>query len=328
MTDNGANSDRFDGNMRGQKASVYEGGIRVPLFIRWQGHIRPGTRISEMAAHIDLVPTIVGLCGLARPETKPLDGLSLAPLLRAEASVSWPDRMMFTHQSRRGAVQKFPGSVRTQRYMLVNTGKRYELYDMLKDPSQENNIAEELPEVTERLAKAYDEWFVDVTSEGFERMPIPVGYPGRSTVECPAPEAHLRGGVKFKGGMGWANDWITNWRNTDDAVSWDIDVVRPGRFHVALLYTSPVSEVGSRVQVRIGTGVLEAVVDRAHDPDPIPSPDRIERGEVFEKDWAKLSLGELNLSAGRARLTLSAPHIANEQALDLKAVRIRAIDEL
>ena len=67
--------------MKGRKGSVDEGGIRVPLFVRWPGQIRPGTEVKQIAAHIDLFPTLVELCGVPMPETLSLDGVSLAPLL-------------------------------------------------------------------------------------------------------------------------------------------------------------------------------------------------------------------------------------------------------
>ncbi|MQY63441.1 MAG: sulfatase-like hydrolase/transferase, partial [Calditrichaeota bacterium] len=59
LTDNGPNTDRYNGGMKGRKGSVNEGGVRVPLFIRWPGHIRPGTYVKPIAAHIDLLPTLV-----------------------------------------------------------------------------------------------------------------------------------------------------------------------------------------------------------------------------------------------------------------------------
>ncbi len=75
LTDNGPNSDRFNGNMKGRKGSINEGGVRVPLFVRWPGRIKPGTNITQIAAHIDLFATIVELCGAAMPKTLPHDGV-------------------------------------------------------------------------------------------------------------------------------------------------------------------------------------------------------------------------------------------------------------
>lgn len=61
-------------------------------------------------------------------------------------------------------------------------------------------------------------------------------------------------------------------------------------------------------------------VEKAHDPEPIPSPDRIPRGEVYEKVWASLKLGTVNLSKGRAQLRVRALTKPGETVMDLKAV--------
>ena len=81
LTDNGPNGDRFNGHMRGIKASVHEGGSRVPLFVRWPGRIGAGTTVPALAAHIDLLPTLADLAGVPLPTGLALDGVSLAPAL-------------------------------------------------------------------------------------------------------------------------------------------------------------------------------------------------------------------------------------------------------
>jgi len=95
LTDNGPNGPRYNANMRGRKGKVDEGGVRVPLFVRWPGHIAPGTVVRPISAHIDLFPTLVELCGIEPPTTKTLDGKSLAPLLLGH-DVGWPDRKLFS----------------------------------------------------------------------------------------------------------------------------------------------------------------------------------------------------------------------------------------
>lgn len=83
-TDNGtASGDKvFDAGLRGKKGSEYEGGHRVPLFIRWpNGELTGGKDIDELVAHYDLLPTFVDLLGLDFNPVKPLDGKSLKPLL-------------------------------------------------------------------------------------------------------------------------------------------------------------------------------------------------------------------------------------------------------
>jgi len=327
LTDNGPNGKRYNGGMKGTKGSVDEGGVRVPLFIRWPGHITAGISVKPIAAHIDLLPTIVDLCGIAMPETLPLDGVSLVPLLREQSSI-WPDRMIFTHQSRGGNVELARGAVRTRRYRMVYDGHSWQLYDMMSDPGQTKNVADQRPKAVANLRRAYEAWFEDVTAKGIDRMPIPVGYAQAQLVEMPAPECYRKGNVHYmgKGGHGWAHDWITGWQSTDDYVWWDINVVASGRHKVTLLYTCGEQDIGSKIRVEVGGSRVEGVVEHAHDPKPIPSRDRAPRVSVYEKTWASLTLGTLELDRGRARLTVKALTKPGWKVFDLKAVRLRQVD--
>ena len=322
LTDNGPNTNRYNGGMKGRKSSAHEGGIRVPLFVRWPGHVKPGTEIEQIAAHIDLLPTLVELCGVPMPKTLPLDGVSLVPLLKGEAA-DWPDRMIFTHWGRRG-------SVRTQRWRAVRERKQWELYDMIADPGQEEDVAEQQEKVVKKLSAAYEAWFDNVTRAGFDPIPIPIGYPQRPEVVLPGHEAFLhppgRVGISYVGRSGWANDWVTNWTSTDAYPYWEVDVVRGGRYEITLMYVCPEEDVGAKVCVEVGGKRVEGVIQKPHDPDPIPSPDRVPRGEVYEKVWAPLTLGEVTLRKGRTRLYVRALTKPGKAVVDLKSVRVRSVD--
>ena len=79
--------------MRGTKGSEYDGGHRVPMFIRWPGgKIKAGMDIARVTAHIDMMPTLAELCGVATPKA-PLDGKSLVPLLRGK-DAGWAERVL------------------------------------------------------------------------------------------------------------------------------------------------------------------------------------------------------------------------------------------
>mgnify|MGYP002623991234 CR=1 FL=1 len=317
LTDNGPNSNRYNAGMKGRKGSVHEGGVRVPCFIRWPGQIRAGTTISQISAHIDLLPTLVSLCDLKKPKTLPLDGISVASLLLGKTT-KLPDRYIFTPRSRAGK----PGSVRSQQYRLVLMPKRVELYDMAKDPGQQKNIAKKHPQIAKRMKSAFETWYRDAI-KGFRGRPvIQIGHEQRPSVTLPAHEAYLKGSVKYKGRMGWANDWITNWVGTDDQVWWELEVVKSGKYEIEIHYTTSKENVGSEVQVSVGTSKVKATVEKAHNPKPIPSPDRVDRGEVYEKRWGKLYLGTVTLQKGRQKLTIQALTKAGKQVMDLKAVRL------
>ena len=95
FSDNGPNSWRWNDGMKGRKGTVDEGGLRVPCLVRWPGHVPPGIRISEIAAAIDLLPTLGDLARVPLVGKKALDGLSLKPLL-TQSATAWPDRMIFS----------------------------------------------------------------------------------------------------------------------------------------------------------------------------------------------------------------------------------------
>ena len=325
LCDNGPNTERYNGGMRGRKGSVHEGGVRVPMFVRWPGHIDPGTEVPQIAAHHDLMPTLLELCGVPAPDGPPMDGISLAPLLFGEEPTAW-DRTLFTHQSRNGGVHPSPGAVRTQQHRLVNGGEGYELYDMVADPGQKANIADQHPDVVAQLGKTYEEWFASATEAGFDRIPVPVGHEQAPSVELQAPESFFRGDTSFKGKKGWANDWITGYAGPEDTSWWDLEVVREGRYEVTLMYCCPEEEVGSTVQAEVGGETLEGKLTEPYDPEPLPSPDRVPRGEAYEKEWAPLTLGEVELKAGRQDLTVRAAEVAGENAMDLKSVWLRRVE--
>ncbi len=342
LTDNGANSDRYDGAMRGSKGSVHEGGSRVPLFVRWPGRIVPGTLIKPIAAHVDLMPTLLELCGVKRPDgPEPVDGMSLKPLLLGEET-EWPERVVYTYQNR-GRESFEPstsgGAVRSQRYRYVREGAKpkHQLYDMIADPSQTRDIAAENPDKTREMAGLYDAWLAEVSRQRIERMPVEIGHAEAPVVELLAPEAYFSGNVQYKGGNGWANDWLVGWTATDDRVWWDLDVKRPGPYAVTLLYTCPSQDVGATVEVGAipagqnqapANGKAQARLTEAHNPTPLPSPDRVDRGEVYEKVWGQFDVGTVRLDhAGRIRLEVRATAIPHTQAMELKAVRLRALDE-
>ncbi|MGI9174914.1 MAG: hypothetical protein ACR2GR_06315, partial [Rhodothermales bacterium] len=122
---------------------------------------------------------------------------------------------------------------------------------------------------------------------------------------------------------GWANDWLTNWTRTEDQVWWELDVAEGGTYEVALEYVVSAENAGADVRVSVGDEQVEATVEPAHDPEPIPSPDRTPRGEVSEKEWGLLEVGTLRLEPGPVRLYVEATSKPGAEALDLKAVRLR-----
>jgi len=228
LTDNGTAAGfrrglGFNAGMRGTKGSEYDGGHRVPCFIRWPGGgIGGGRDVNQLTAHIDVLPTLIGLCGLAKPRGVKFDGASLVPLLKSD-SVRWFDRTLLVHSQRIEYPEKWRKSaVMTERWRLVN-GK--ELHDIKADPGQKNNLAEKHPKVVEKLRKAYEEWWADL-SKGFDEYcetiigsdkenPVRLMSHDWHTPKVPWNQGAVRNGMKANG-------------------FWAVEVERDGTYEFAL----------------------------------------------------------------------------------------------
>ena len=98
ITDNGPNGQRYNGGMRGWKGHVDEGGIRVPLFLKYPARFGENGRIiKELTSVIDILLAIAELCGIPLSDIIEIDGRSLVPLLEA-SGVDWKERNIYTHQ--------------------------------------------------------------------------------------------------------------------------------------------------------------------------------------------------------------------------------------
>ena len=170
MTDNGTaagvNLDKeqyatqgFSANMRGKKGSQYEGGHRVPCYIRWpEKGWNTGRDISQLTAHVDLFPTLIELGALAYPEEMNLYGRNLSPLLNGDASDAiWAERVLITDTQRAEQLEKWKRCAIMQGPWRLVDGD--ELYNIQQDPEQRNNLAEERSEFVHELRVAYDKWW-------------------------------------------------------------------------------------------------------------------------------------------------------------------------
>lgn len=173
LTDNGSaeGARYYNAGMKGSKGSLYEGGHRVPLFMKLPPKIKGmiPRDIQELTAHIDLLPTLMELCNLKQDRKNKLDGKSLLPLLSEKGK--WDDRILFIDQQRIQYPMKWkPYVMMTKKWRMLN-GKK--LYDIDNDPFQKNNLAALHLDVVDRLKFAYealwDEFADRDNSSGFAR---------------------------------------------------------------------------------------------------------------------------------------------------------------
>jgi len=317
FSDNGPNSWRWNGSMKGRKGSTDEGGVRVPCLIRWPGHIKPGTKISQIAGAIDLLPTLADIAGIPIVGTKPLDGISIKPLL-LQRTEKWPDRMIFSHQS--GRV-----SVRTQQYRLDNAGK---LFDMTVDPGQDSDISNDKPQVAARLRKAVARWKDEVLPKSRQDdRPFPVGYAAFPTTLLPARDGVAYGNVS-RSAKAPNCSYFTNWLSADDKITWDVEVATTGDYEAVIYYTCPEGDIGSTVELSFNKSRVQGKVSEPHDPPLVGAEfDRVDRGgESYVKDFRPLTLGRFRLEKSRGELALRALNVPGKQVMDVRAIKLTLLE--
>lgn len=252
MSDNGpAYGNRYNAGLRDIKGSVYDGGIKVPFFLRWPAKAKGGVDVDRISASIDVLPTILDLCGVSREPGPDLDGLSLAPLMIGTAA-GWPDRTLFFQQSRPDVNNiDMPRlfthcAARNQRFKIVMSARpaaerhsravrfeETELYDMAADPGERVNLAAQNPDVVERMRADYERWFRDVT-HGLAPVRIHLGSPFHNPLVLNNQDLYGPGAVaSYSSYSRLARDPE---EEPDGFGVWNVHVVRTGRFRAALRF--------------------------------------------------------------------------------------------
>jgi arylsulfatase A-like enzyme len=339
LADNGgtAGVKTHNAGMRGGKTSVHEGGSRVPLFMRWPAAGWAPHLVQPIASHIDLYPTLLDLCDVQAPDGPPVDGISLRPLLEKPDASGWPERTLFTHNPI-NETNKYPGAVRTQKYRLVReitgpaggskaqandaSAKPWQLYDMETDPGQKRDIASEHPEIVQDLSARYDAWFADISSEGLQRFPLPVGHREHNPVELHAPQAYFDPPLQFANGPGFANDWLTAWTDASAKVWWEIEVAEAGSYDIELAYGAADAE--SRLRLSAAEAALDFAIPAAEAKEiPLPHRDDAGKARYRNRDWTTLNAGALTLPKGPVKITLETLSKSGAQVMDLKHLQLK-----
>jgi len=148
--------------LRGGKGWIYEGGIRVPLIVRWPGVVKPGTVNRVPVCSVDYFPTIGELAGVAMDDLR-FDGQSLAPLLKGQPFPE--DRPLFWHYPHYGNQGGAPSAaVRKGPWKLIHwyEDDSWELYDVVADISETQNLVEKYPRRVAEMRQLLEEWLKDV----------------------------------------------------------------------------------------------------------------------------------------------------------------------
>jgi arylsulfatase len=227
MTDNGHAGgalDVYNAGMRGGKCSRYEGGHRVPCFVRWPaGGLLPPGDLATPTQAMDVLPTLLELCGVATPDDAVFDGQSLAPLLRGEPHDL--DERKLVVQYYQNSIGKDDASVIWQQWRLV-FGK--ELYDIRRDPGQQDDVSAAQPDVVAAMRDFYEEWWGRVEPGIHALNPLTIGSAHEDPVRltcCEWEDVRCDGAGSVRqasaGGEGRGGPW-------------NLDVARAGLYEIEL----------------------------------------------------------------------------------------------
>jgi arylsulfatase A-like enzyme len=160
--------------LRGNKGNFYEGGIRVPLIVRWPGEIKPGSACDTPVTSTDFYPTLLEALGLPLREQQHVDGVSLLPLLTQSGTVD-REALYWHFPNYIGTGHPDPAtpcsSIRMGDWKLIHfyEDNHSELYNLAGDPGETRNLAEDFPDIAAKLRGKLSAWIKEVDAQ----MPTP-----------------------------------------------------------------------------------------------------------------------------------------------------------
>jgi arylsulfatase len=224
MTDNGgtAGVKTFNAGLRAGKTTYYEGGHRVPCWIRWPaGGLGSPREISFPTQLQDVLPTLLDLCGLSKPPRAAFDGTSIAGVLRG--SSDRPSDRILVVQYSRAKLEKWECAVIWNQWRLV-LGK--ELYDVHADRGQQRDLAAEQPEIVGKLRQHYEQWWAQLGDRVNEFVPTTLGSTKQPLVALTSSD--------------WQDVYCDNAGHVRSAAggprggTWNVLVERAGEYEIAL----------------------------------------------------------------------------------------------
>jgi arylsulfatase A-like enzyme len=235
MTDNGSllGPQYFNAGMRGMKTELWEGGHRVPCFIRWpNGNLAVSQDIGGLTQVQDILPTLLELCEIKPASDHGFDGISLASVLRGKEQVS-DDRVLIINYSRMPGFTNYPSPYSQTQMRADQAGVLWkqwrlledrELYDLSTDPLQETNVIDQHPDVVEKLRAHLSDWWKKVGPTANEVQRIIIGTDHENPTKLSGTE--------------WLDVFIDQQgqilRGEQKSGYWMIDVARAGEYDIEL----------------------------------------------------------------------------------------------
>ncbi|MCB1122741.1 MAG: sulfatase-like hydrolase/transferase, partial [Verrucomicrobiae bacterium] len=220
----------FQGDFRGHKGDIYEGGIRSPFFVRWPDRIKRSGKEPIIAAHFDILPTLAAIGGAELPQGRQLDGTSLLDLWTKDSKRGLEDRTLVIQfvKSIEQAMYKCaavisqgfklvlnPESAFDSSYVANRKKNEVALYDIASDAGEEKDLAAKHPNVIDKLLQRYESWYASVKASRDMQ-------PGRIFID-PSKEdpVHLS---RYQEGYHWHHD--------SNPEGWMLDVKKAGLYRL------------------------------------------------------------------------------------------------
>ncbi len=317
FSDNGPNTVRYNGGMKGIKGSVDEGGVRLPFYISWHGKIKSGAT-AQLAQDIDILPTLLGLIKTKYNPVNPIDGIDLSRVISGKVKPF--DRYIFSRQAN-AAIETCNGSVRNDRYRLVRSRRDTLLYDMNVDPLQKKDIYKANTREGQILLSALTKWEDELVSAYKPVTTINAGFPGEKSFKLPVQDASLSGKVRFSS-IHPNQSHTINWIQNGDSIFWQLNINKGGKYRVELQYGCPLEDIGSKMLFRTYSSTIPFIIDRPFESVILPERDYVKRSESFERTWSWMNVGTVLLNSGPERFVVKLKEKKNSEACIIKAIRL------
>ena len=321
FSDNGPNSSRWNGGMKGRKGSTDDGGVRSPLFIRWPGQLPAGRVVTQIAGAIDLLPTLTSLAGVERVGDRP----ARRPGSLAALAGRRPRAGRSACSGRTGT--GVPACGRPDTGSITKDGST----TWSRTPARPGTSRARSRMSAGQLRDAVAAWRAEMFGEGpvtraggaVDPRPIPVGYREFPVTMLPARDGEPRGGVR-RSAAAPNSSYFVGWTTLEDRMVWELDVHTGGEYEVVLDYTCPMDDAGATIEVSLGTSRLTGKVSPGWDPPLYTNQDTLPRppGESRMKEFRPLRLGVMRLPAGRGALVLRALEIPGRSVMDVRRVTL------
>jgi arylsulfatase len=234
-TDNGPQQTRYVGGMRGRKGSVYRGGVRVPLYMKYPAQFEGNKDIETTAAHIDILPTLADICHAPLPNDRIIDGKSLLPLIR-DKQVDWTDRPLFFYWTRRYPELYNNMALQKGKYKLVAHAdydasiENFELFNIEKDPYEQHNLVPKEKNLAGQLKTELDQLYNElILSPHLIHPPlIVIGSEQENPIILNRNDADGERGI---------------WAQEDIYGKWLVSI-REGRYNIQIKFIKPVEPNG------------------------------------------------------------------------------------